>query len=119
MFLPINQTVGLATGALVTLSFWVLMFFGAPIIEVVAGQLSVGKAHIPVDVLGEVREVEPAHRFAERGPNLDSRAHVRFQVGVKGLVRIQLQDDADPTPYWLISTRRPVELVDALRKQAN
>jgi hypothetical protein len=30
-------------------------------------------------------------------------------------VRIDLNDADDPTPYWFISTRKPVELVRALQ----
>jgi hypothetical protein len=34
------------------------------------------------------------------------------------VVRIEITDPADRTPYWLTSTRRPEELLAALSKQA-
>ncbi|HWJ84512.1 MAG TPA: DUF3093 family protein, partial [Cellulomonas sp.] len=30
-------------------------------------------------------------------------------------VRIELVDPADPTPYWIVTSRRPDELAAALR----
>ncbi|MGW9267500.1 DUF3093 family protein, partial [Gordonia terrae] len=33
---------------------------------------------------------------------------------VKTMVLIVLDDPDDPTPYWLVSTRRPAELLAAL-----
>jgi hypothetical protein len=55
------------------------------------------------------------HAVAERGPNLDARAWTRFRAGIGAVVRLEIVDDADPTPYWLFSTRRPELLVSALR----
>lgn len=34
---------------------------------------------------------------------------------VRQLVRVVLDDPADPHPAWLVSTRRPAELVEAIR----
>jgi hypothetical protein len=31
-------------------------------------------------------------------------------------VRVDLEDPLDPTPYWLLSTRRPQELAAALAR---
>ncbi|WP_182047545.1 DUF3093 family protein, partial [Curtobacterium sp. ME26] len=34
---------------------------------------------------------------------------------VRGVVRVEVADPADPTPYWLVSARNPQAVVDALR----
>jgi Protein of unknown function (DUF3093) len=115
VFLPINESVGLVSGLLVTLAIWAAMLLSSPVIEVSEGQLMVAKAHIPLNLLGEARAIESSLAFEERGPKLDSRAYVRFQVGISSLVRIDIRDASDPTPYWLISTRRPLELIEALK----
>lgn len=114
VFLPINETVGVIVGTALTLLVWLLMVIGSPRISVVDGQLWVGKAHILVNFLGESREIEAEFCFAERGPGLDARAFVRFQAGVKRLVRIELNDPEDPTPYWLLATRKPSQLLEAI-----
>ena len=38
-------------------------------------------------------------------------------TGKKVLVRVDLNDPADPHPYWLVSTRHPERLADALRQE--
>jgi hypothetical protein len=118
VFLPINESVGLVSGLLVTFAIWAAMFLSSPVIQVSEGQLTVEKAHIPLNLLGEAKAIEPSLAFEERGPRLDSRAYVRFQVGVSSLVRVEIRDTSDPTPYWLISTRRPLELIEALKISA-
>jgi len=30
-------------------------------------------------------------------------------------VRVDLNDPADPTPYWVVSSRRPTELAGAIK----
>ena len=114
VFLPISEIVGLLIGLTLTILVWMAMIFGSPKIIVDAGELRVGRAHIPVALLSNCREIEPEFCFAERGPALDARAFVRFQVGVKPLVRLEVNDPVDPTPYWLIATRKPAALIAAL-----
>jgi hypothetical protein len=33
---------------------------------------------------------------------------------IPGVVRVELRDPEDPTPYWIVSSRRPQELAKAL-----
>jgi hypothetical protein len=33
---------------------------------------------------------------------------------VKGAVQVHLDDPADPTPYWVVSSRNPTALASAL-----
>ena len=49
-----------------------------------------------------------------RGPELDARAYMNFRVSVGPVVRIQITDPVDPTPYWLTSTRHPERIVEIL-----
>ena len=76
----------------------------------------VGKAHIPREVLGQVTVIEKPEQFAERGPKLHARAYVALKA-LDGLVKIENTDAADPTPYILVSTRRPEQLRQALTRQ--
>jgi len=114
VFLPINEAVGTAIGIILTALVWVLMVLGSPRIKVASGELWVGKAHIPLVLLTNCRVISPDFAFAERGPGLDARAFVRFQAGVKSLVRCDINDPKDPTPYWLIATRKPAALLEAI-----
>ncbi len=116
VFLPINALVGLMTGLAATLAIWAGMLSSSAHISIVNDELIVAKAHIPIKYLATPKEIAPENRFFERGPNLDSRAFVRFQLGIKGLIRIENLDENDPTPYWLISTRHPERLALAISK---
>jgi hypothetical protein len=33
---------------------------------------------------------------------------------IKGAVQVHLDDPSDPTPYWVVSSRRPATLASAL-----
>ena len=55
------------------------------------------------------------HDF-ERGVRLDARAYLLIRGWIPGLVRVELDDPDDPTPYWLVSTRHPVRLAAALSR---
>jgi hypothetical protein len=71
----------------------------SPVIELSAMNLRVGKANLPLAVLGETLTIARKDAFNERGRNLNPAAFFRFQIGVRGLIKIQVNDAADPTPY--------------------
>jgi hypothetical protein len=52
---------------------------------------------------------------AARGRSLDARAYLCIRGWLPQGVKVTLRDPADPTPYWLISSRRPDDFVSALR----
>jgi hypothetical protein len=114
VILPINELAGLIIGVGLTAALWLVMFLTSAKITVQNGELNVGAAHISVEYLADGREIEANARFAERGPGLDARAFVRFQAGVKPLVRLENLDANDYVPYWLIATRKPTELLAAI-----
>jgi len=99
-------TVGL--GAIAAIALWPVHAAAA----VVAGLLvCVGSA---VALLGPAEALDVAAMRHELGPGLDGRAYVCLRAWARTGVRVALDDPADPTPYWLISTRRPQLLVEAL-----
>ena len=113
-FLPFNVAAGAILGPAGALAIYAIFWFAAPVIEVSQSELSVGHVAVPRDVLGEVIPIAPRDAFAERGVKLSPGAFIRFQVGVKGLVKIEICDENDPTPYWLVATNKPEALVSAL-----
>jgi hypothetical protein len=74
-----------------------------------------GNMSLPLDVLGEAEIFEDENARLERGPKLDARARLAIRGDVDPVVKIQVKDELDPTPYILVSTRKPKELVAALR----
>ena len=72
-------------------------------------------ARLPVRfVAGEVA-LDAAGRSALLGPEADPLAFVVQRPWIPGAVQVVLDDPADPTPYWLVSTRHPDRLAAALR----
>lgn len=83
-------------------------------IEVRAGELRVGAAHIPAAALGEPRPLDRDGVRRALGPGSDARAFVCLRSWVPGAVQVPVSDPADPTPSWFVSTRRPQALASAI-----
>jgi hypothetical protein len=113
-FVPFNEPVGVISGILLTAVVVFLMISKSARISVTEGNLTVRHATIGVRFIRAVSIFDGQEAFAERGRNLDSRAYVHFQGSVKTLVKIDISDPQDPTPYWLFSTRQPEKLRKAL-----
>jgi hypothetical protein len=86
----------------------------APKILLTEHTLQVSRAAISVDHLGSTSVINRQDQFSERGQKLSTMAYTRFQIGVKGLVKIEIADESDPTPYWLVATRHPEVLAGYL-----
>ena len=87
-------------------------------IFVTKGWLVVGKAAIPRAHIYNFRALSPATMKSERGPGFDPAAYIDIRFWVKGGVKIAQRDPKDPTPYWLISSRAPENLVRVLDLQS-
>lgn len=77
-------------------------------------ELHAGRAHLPADLISRAAVVPASAKSAAMGRQLDPSAFVLHRPWVKTMVLVVLDDPEDPTPYWLVSTRRPAELVSAL-----
>jgi hypothetical protein len=111
---PVHVTAGIVAGLLVCVGSAVALAATSPVVEVSDGILRAGSARVPVALLGSAAALDVAAMRHELGPGLDGRAYVCLRAWARTGVRVALDDQADPTPYWLISTRRPELLVQAL-----
>ncbi|TDC48201.1 DUF3093 domain-containing protein [Jiangella ureilytica] len=91
-----------------------LLAYGRLLIAVDTDGVTVGRARLPLTALGPAEAMTGDAARTARGPGLDPRAYLAIRGYVPGVVRIGVDDDADPTPYWLVSTRRPERLVAVL-----
>jgi hypothetical protein len=85
-------------------------------VAVTDGDLVAGRARIPVELLGEIEVLDAPAFTALRGPHADVRAYLCQRSWIPQGVRVAVVDARDPTPYWLVSSRRPNELAAALRR---
>ncbi|BBX03060.1 membrane protein [Mycolicibacterium moriokaense] len=97
-----------------------LVLLGNTQVRVVSGagetELWVGNAHLPVSVVSRSAEVPRSAKSAALGRQLDPAAYVVHKAWVGPMVLLVLDDPDDPTPYWLISCRRPERVLSALRE---
>lgn len=114
VFLPINDFAGVIVAAVLYIGCVVLLLAAAPRVEVTTSELVAGKARIPLSLVGESTAARGDDAWQQRGPLLDARAWLLIRGWIDPVVRIEIDDDADPTPYWLVSTRRPEALVEAI-----
>ncbi|MFZ7087909.1 DUF3093 domain-containing protein [Curtobacterium sp. RRHDQ10] len=115
VFLPINRTVGVVVAIGMYAGAVVLLQLFASVIEVTDTEFRAGRARLPRSVVGEVVGYTGPAATTQRGPSLDARAWVLFRGYVRDVVKVQVVDDQDPTPYWLVSVRHPERVVEALR----
>lgn len=113
-FLPIDEVLGTSLGIALTAIVVSLKIAKSPRIQVTEDYLSVANARIERKFIRDVQVIGPNDVFAARGRDLDSRAWIHFQGSVNWLLKVDIADPNDPTPYWLFSTRNPEELKEAL-----
>lgn len=94
---------------------WALLRSSA-VVRIGDGRLVAGRAQIAVALLGGVRELDPAQMRALRGQRADARAYVCQRGWIATGFAVEIADPADPTPFWLISSRRPADAATALRE---
>lgn len=116
VFLPINLSVGVICAAVLYTTIVVLLVIGSPRIEVTDAVLVAGRARLPLPNVGEATGYTGTAATAERGTRLDARAWLVIRGWISPVVKVELNDPTDPTPYWLVSTRHPGDLVAALNK---
>lgn len=92
-----------------------LWSLGRTRVRVQDGELRVGPAVLPLRSVGRVEVVDRRDKQAALGPELDPSAFVMHRGWVGPLVRLEVTDPDDPTPYWVFSVREPDRLLTALR----
>ncbi len=103
---------------LLPIPIWFLVWLSRLRVEVqsVDGttELRVGRAHLPLSAIARAAAVPASAKSAALGRQLDPAAYVQHRPWVGHMVLIVLDDPDDPTPYWLISTRKPARVLAAL-----
>lgn len=98
----------------VALMVGLFVSYGRATLGVEGDQVRAGRAHIPLSFVGEVTELDADGVRRQAGVDADARAYLLLRPYLKRGVRIDIIDPADPTPYWLVSCRRPGAFVAAL-----
>jgi len=91
-----------------------LVWLGRIRVAVAGGELRVDDARLPVRYVADAIPLDLDGRREILGPAADPLAFVVQRPWLPGAVQVLLDDPADPTPYWVVSSRRPAQLASAL-----
>ena len=99
---------------LVPLSVALLLRVGRIQVAVTDDEFAVDDARLPLAVISDVVALDAAGKREALGVGAHPLAFVIQRPWIGPAVQVLLDDPADPTPFWVISTRHPVELATAL-----
>ena len=91
-----------------------MAWLGSVRVAVRDGTLYAGPAHISLDLLGPAEPLDAEETRRVHGVDADARAFLLTRPYLKRSVKVVVEDPADRTPYWLVSTRHPRELAAAI-----
>lgn len=103
-------------GTLVPLSILLVWWLGRGRLEIAAGELRVRGAHLPLQYVSGVVALDARTLRRVVGREGDPAAFVSIRPWIGPGVQLWIDDDDDPTPYWVISTRHPDRVVAELRR---
>jgi len=88
-------------------------------IEVTDEQLRVGSAHIDRKYLGSITVLSAEEMRQWRGPLSDPAGFMALRFWIARGVKVEINDPKDPTPYWLISSKKAQPLAAALENKSS
>lgn len=117
VFAYVDLPVGI-TFAVVTLiaAICAIVLYGGSRLQVDERGLRVGRYRLGAAYIAGATPLEGEDARSVLGPQADHRAFLYTRPYVPGLVRVDLDDPADPHSAWLISTRDPQSLATAIDK---
>ncbi len=112
----IDATVGWVIGGGGTVLLGVAMVVTAPIVGVDDHVVRAGRARLPLRFVGDVEALDATAAGRSRTTGADPRAYLVLRTWASPqAVRIAVTDPQDPHPSWLVTTRHPQHLAEAIR----
>lgn len=94
-----------------------LRAYGSKKITVTDEWLTAGRARIERTYVGVSTALDPEQMRLLAGRHASARAYLLLRPYISTGVRIDIEDERDPTPYWLVSSRRASALAAALSEE--
>ncbi len=119
MFVAIGFYLGLGWGIgaaalILVVIVPVFLSYGSAELLVLPDRFQAGRASIEWRYLGGVTALDAEQARLRRGRDADARAWLLLRPYLPRAVEITIEDPDDPAPYWLIATRHPRRLSEAL-----
>jgi hypothetical protein len=102
---------GLLLPGSVVLVWWM----GHSSLEIKGGEVHIRGAHVPMSQISGAIALDPRTLKVVVGREGDPAAFVSIRPWVGPGVQFWLDDPQDPTPYWIVSSRDPQQVVDIVR----
>lgn len=118
VFAPITLAAGYVAAVVIFIILAGALIASTPSLQVTTTTFRAGRATLPLRFTGEVEAFSGDEATAERGPRLNGLAYLCLRGWVSSVVRVELTDPEDRTPYWLVSSRHPSKLVAALTEHS-
>jgi hypothetical protein len=88
--------------------------YGSVTITVGTDGVRVGRAFVEAAHVGTATALDRAAYRTRLGTGADARAHLMTRPYLDHGVVVTIDDPADPTPYWLVSSRHPAQFAEAV-----
>lgn len=111
----VHVTEWLPFGILLPFAAIVVWWIGRSRVEISDGELRIRGAHLPLEYVTGAVGLDPHTLRRVVGREGDPAAFVQIRPWIGPGVQVWLDDEDDPTPYWVVSTRHPDRLVSVLR----
>ncbi len=114
----LGAAIGIVMGACLASLIFAVLWWTSPVLTVSLADIRAGSATLPILSIGEVSILDTeAVKLARDGrhPQADARAYtlIRTWTGNAGVL-ITLNDETDPHPAWVLSSRNPTALAAAI-----
>ena len=93
-----------------------LLLAWTPTVGIDGEDFVAGSARIPVHFLGAPEVLDAAGMRRARGVEFDARSFVCLRGWIGPGLRVPVTDPADPVPYWLVSSRHPHPIAEAITR---
>jgi hypothetical protein len=103
-------------GTLIPLSLVIVWWLGHSALEISGGELRIRGAHLPLRYVSGAVALDAGTLRRVVGREGDPAAFVSIRPWIGPGVQLWLDDPDDPTPYWVVSSRRPDRVVEVLRR---
>ncbi|MEO6530814.1 MAG: DUF3093 domain-containing protein [Specibacter sp.] len=114
IFMPISPLAGYVAFAVLLVLQVVMLLTSTPTISVTPETVQVGRAQIERKYVGDVSYYYGDDATAQRGTKLNGLAYLCIRGWISPVVKIEITDPDDKTPYWLASSRNPEHFAAAL-----
>jgi hypothetical protein len=111
--LPLTDWIPWCT--LLPLSIALVWWIGRSRLEVSGGELRIRDAHLPLQYATGAIALDGATLRRVIGREGDPAAYLSIRPWIGPGVQVWIDDEDDPTPYWVVSSRRPDRVVAAIR----